>query len=269
MALLAVVSVALLFIAGLLYAPRYTRWRRARLLAKPFPDAWREILRRNVAVYARMPKAMRERLEARVQVFLAEKSFVGCAGQEIDDEVRVTIAGQACLLLLGREHGFFPRLANVLVYPAAFVAERLKPQPFGVLQEHREVLLGESWTHGQVVLSWEDALTGGRIGDDGRNVVIHEFAHQLDQEKGLANGAPHAAISPRWAAVFSHEFTRLQQRAAIGEPTLIDPYGATAPQEFFAVAAEVFFERPHELAAQHPELHGELVRYFRFDPRDW
>ena len=266
---LAVIAVALLVIAGLAFSPRLTRWRRARVLSRPFPPAWRSILRRNVALYARLPQAQRERLESLIQVFVAEKSFVGCAGQAIDDEVRVTIAGQACLLLLGRNAGIFPRLSNVLVYPGAFIAERIRPEPSGILQEHREVLLGESWTHGQVVLSWEDALAGGRDGDDGRNVVVHEFAHQLDQEKGHANGAPHAAISPRWAQVFTYEYARLRERAAAGEPTLIDPYGATAPQEFFAVAAEVFFERPQALAAEHPALFAELATYFRLDPRGW
>ena len=269
MALLAICAAALLVIAGLLFAPYVPQWRRRRALSQPFPAAWRAILRTNVAIYASLPPARRERLEELIRIFLAEKRFVGCAGQPIDDEVRVTIAAQACLLLLGREHRFFPRLVNVLVYPGAFVVERVRPEPSGILQERREVLSGESWTHGQVVLSWEDALAGGRIGDDGRNVVIHEFAHQLDQEKGYANGAPIAAASAQWAHVLSREYARLQQRAAVGEPTLIDPYGATAPHEFFAVASEVFFERPEALATEHPELYGELTRFYRLDPRTW
>ena len=133
----------------------------------------------------------------------------------------------------------------------------------------RRALSGESWEQGQILLSWDDVLAGAADPADGHNVVIHEFAHQLDQEKGYANGAPTAAISPRWAQVFAWEYARLQQRAALGEPTFIDPYGATAPQEFFAVASEVFFEQPGRLAMEHPDLFSELLRYYRVDPRAW
>lgn len=269
MALVAVLVIAAAVLAALLFGPRYTAWRRERARRGAFPEAWRAILRRNVAAYRALPPDRRGKLEELVRVFLAEKSFIGCAGQAIDDEVRLTIAAQACLLLLGRERGFFPRLGTVLVYPGAFLVERIRPEPSGVLQEHRQVLTGESWTNGQVVLSWQDVLEGGRIGDDGRNVVIHEFAHQLDQEKGYANGAPMDAVRRSWAQVFSREYAVLQQRATMGEPTLIDPYGATAPEEFFAVASEVFFERPQALAEQHPALYSELARYFALDPRAW
>ena len=269
MALVLVVAVAAAVIAALLLAPRYEAWQRERARGASFPEAWRAILRRNVAAYRRLPRAERTRLEGLVNVFLARKRFVGCAGQAIDDEIRLTVAAQACLLLLGRERGVYPRLHNVLVYPGAFAVERLRAEPSGILQEHRQVLTGESWSHGQVVLSWEDALAGGLVGDDGRNVVIHEFAHQLDQEKGHANGAPRGASTRAWADVFTREYATLQQRAAMGEPTLLDPYGATAPQEFFAVASEVFFEQPAALAAQHPGLYGELSRYYALDPRGW
>lgn len=264
-----IVAVGLAVIAALLLAPRFSAWRRERARARPFPEAWRAVLRRNVAAYRGLPRPQRQRLEGLVNVFLAEKRFIGCAGQAVDDEVRLTVAAQACLLLLGRERGVFPKLHNVLVYPGAFAVERLRAEPSGILQEHRQVLTGESWSHGQVVLSWDDALAGGMVGDDGRNVVIHEFAHQLDQEKGYANGAPRGAVTRKWAEILSREYAALQQRAAMGEPTLLDPYGATAPQEFFAVASEVFFEQPAALATHHPELYAELSRYYALDPRAW
>jgi Mlc titration factor MtfA (ptsG expression regulator) len=186
MAFLFVFGVAALVIAWLAGAPLLKARRRRRLREKPFPPAWRSILRRRVPLYLRLPTRLRRQLEGHVQVFLAEKGFSGCDGQEIDDEVRVTIAAQACLLLLDKPHDYFPRLHQVLVYPGAFIVERLRPEPSGVLQETRQVLSGESWSHGQVVLSWESVLEGAAIPDDGRNVVIHEFAHQLDQEKGFA-----------------------------------------------------------------------------------
>jgi Mlc titration factor MtfA (ptsG expression regulator) len=186
--------------------------------------------------------------------------------------VRVTIAAQACLLLLNRESHYFPRLRKILVYPAPFIVERLRLEPSGVLQETRHALSGESWTLGQVVLSWEDAANGAAIPDDGANVVIHEFAHQLDQEKGFANGAPPLGTRGRylaWSTVLSDEFERLRWTAAQGLPSLLNPYGATEPAEFFAVASEVFFEQSHRMAAEHPALYDELRRFYRVDPASW
>jgi Mlc titration factor MtfA (ptsG expression regulator) len=194
----------------------------------------------------------------------------------VDDEVRVTIAAQACLLLLGRKPRYFPSLSTILVYPGAFVVERLRPEPSGVLQETRQALSGESWSHGQVVLSWDDVLQGAADPCDGRNVVIHEFAHQLDQEKGYANGAPllpARARYERWSRVLGDEFARLREQAAWGpaaaQAPVLDLYGATDPAEFFAVASEAFFERPGELASAHPALYAELSAYYRVDPRNW
>jgi len=271
MAFLFVFGVAALVIAWLAGAPLLKARRRRRLREKPFPPVWRAILRRRVPLYLRLPARLRRQLEGHIQVFLAEKGFSGCDGQGVDDEVRLTIAAQACLLLLDREHDYFPRLHQVLVYPGAFIVERLRPEPSGVLQETRQVLSGESWSHGQVVLSWESVVEGAAIPDDGRNVVIHEFAHQLDQEKGFANGAP--MLERRryagWSRVMSEEFARLRERAALGEMTLLSDYGATDPAEFFAVASEVFFEQPGRLAAEHPALYDELGRYYRVNPRDW
>ena len=173
-----------LVIAWLAGEPAWDRWRRARVAARPFPAAWTAIVERRVPYVRRLPPDSRRALERHIQVFLAEKPFTGCAGMEITDEVRVTVAAQACLLLLGRRAGGFPGLRQVLVYPGAFLVERFHPVVVGgvVLQsEEPRVLSGESWTHGQVVLSWEGVLEGAVQPDDGRNVVIHEFAHQLDQ----------------------------------------------------------------------------------------
>lgn len=160
----------------------------------------------------------------------------------------------------------------MLVYPGPFVVHRERRDGLGLVSEHSRVHAGESWAHGQVVLSWPDVLEGAAIDDDGRNVVIHEFAHQLDQEKGHANGAPDLVDSqryPRWSRVLGQEYGRLQERLANREATLLDPYAATDPAEFFAVCSEAFFEQPHPLAAHHPELYAELSRYYRIDPRSW
>ena len=278
MAILLIAGAALLVAAWLAAQPLVVERRRRQVRAAPFPGAWRAILRLRVPRYSRLPFPLRRELEQLVQVFVAEKDFIGCDGQRIDDEVRVTVAAQACLLLLGRRPRYFPGLRTILVYPCAFVVEKLRPEPSGVLQETRQVLSGESWSLGQVVLSWEDVLEGAAVADDGRNVVIHEFAHQLDQEKGYANGAPLLAARARyerWARVLGEEFARLRSRrlaqfgSPAGEPPLLSDYGATDPAEFFAVASEVFFEQPRRMAAEHPALYAELAGYYRVDPRAW
>jgi len=267
------VLVTLLVIAFLVSGPFLAERRRRKIRERPFPSAWSAILERRVPYVRRLPAPLRRQLEQHIQVFIDEKPFIGCDGQVIDDEVRVTIAAQACLLILNRKPDYFPTLSQVLVYPSAFIVERVRAEPSGILQEERNALSGESWTHGQVVLSWEDTLQGAAIDHDGRNVVIHEFAHQLDQQKGYANGAPYLGGRdryPQWSAVLGHEFALLQQRSMSGEPPLIlSYYGATNPAEFFAVASEVFFEQPAAMATLHPALYDELKKLYRIDPLAW
>jgi Mlc titration factor MtfA (ptsG expression regulator) len=272
MPILITAGLALLVAAWLLAEPFLARQRRRRFRARPFPNDWREIVERRVPYVRRMPSELRAQLEKHIQVFMAEKEFVGCDGLEITDEVRVTIAAQACLLILNRASGYFPNLREILVYPGAFVVDRVRAEPSGVLQEQRQVLSGESWSRGQVVLSWEDALAGAAVDDDGRNVVIHEFAHQLDQEKGYANGAPALGRRERyrrWSSILGEEFARLRQQAWLNEPALFSYYGATDPAEFFAVISEVFFEQPRRMAAEHPALYAELRDLYRVDPASW
>ena len=274
MVLLAIAALPLLFAAWLALAPRLVERRRERLRAKPFPAAWRDILARRVPHYRRLPRDLRGQLEQHIQVFIAEKPFMGCAGQEITDEVRVTIAAQACLLILNRKPDYFPNLHQVLVYPGPFIVERFQPvEGNPVLQSYAtQTLTGESWTHGRIVISWEDALEGAAVPDDGRNVVIHEFAHQLDQQKGYANGAPWLGSRhryPRWSQALGEEYARLQQSSFTGEASLFNPYGATNPAEFFAVITETFFEQPQEMALLHPALYAELRGLYRVDPALW
>jgi MtfA peptidase len=253
----------------LMAQPRLLARRRQRLRSLAFPAAWRRILRRRVPLVARMPSHLQLRLKRHIQVFIAEKPFIGCQGQEITDEVRVTIAAQACLLLLGHETpDFFPRLKEVLVYPGAFVVEREQAVGSGVVREQRQTLSGESWSQGRVVLSWADSMAGAADPHDARNVVVHEFAHQIDQDDGTANGRPWRSTAPlrrRWQHVMDTAFERLQHTPS----TVIDAYGATDPAEFFAVTSEVFFERPAELAAEAPEVYREFSELYGLNPAQW
>jgi MtfA peptidase len=218
---------------------------------------------------ARLPSEMQMRLKRHIQVFIAEKPFIGCQGQPITDEVRVTIAAQACLLLLGHQRpDCYPRLKQILVYPDAFVVNRERPLGAGLVQEQRRTLAGESWTQGQVILSWSEVVAGAADPTDGRNVTLHEFAHQIDQDSGVADGRPwrpNRATRRRWAKVMGDAFERLRNEPS----TLIDGYGASDPAEFFAVVTEVFFERPQELAEEAPAVYGELAKLYRVNPAEW
>lgn len=270
------VAVALLLLAAVIAvgmaAPTLWRgWRRHRITRQPFPGTWREILRRRVPHYLELPAPHQRALRQRVQVLLAEVPFIGCDGLVIDDEIRVTIAGQAAFLLLGRG-GSFGALREVLVYPAEVVVPSVHTDGDGVVHERRAVLAGQSWQQGRVVLAWDAVLRGAADPHDGTNVVMHEFAHQIDQETGPANGAPYVGRgrAPRiWERVMSEAFAALQARLARGEEGLIDPYGATNPAEFLAVTTELFFERPQALAEAHPALYAQLRQCYRVDPVSW
>ena len=267
--MLVLTILSLLGVAALAAQPSWIAFRRARQRAQPFPAAWRRILRRRVPLVARLPVELQLRLKRHIQVFIAEKPFIGCQGQVITDEVRVTIAAHACLLLLGHPRpDYYPGLRQILVYPGAFIAQRERALGPGWVQEQRQTMAGESWSHGHVILSWAETLAGSADPGDGSNVALHEFAHQVDQDSGSADGQPwrpNPSLRRRWARVMGAAFERLQQQPS----TLIDPYGASDPAEFFAVLNEVFFERPRDLAAEEPLVYAELSELYRLDPVQW
>ncbi|HEY6511379.1 MAG TPA: M90 family metallopeptidase [Burkholderiaceae bacterium] len=269
---LGIVFVVAVMIGAALAAPTLARlWRRQRIARRPFPAAWRDIVRRRVPLARELPAAQQLLLKKRIQVLLADVPFVGCAGLEVNDEIRVTIAAQAAFLLLGRG-GSFGNLREVLVYPGHFVVPRSEVAAGGVVHEARDVLAGQSWQRGQVIVAWEAVRDGAADPHDGANVVMHEFAHQLDQDTGAANGAPYVgrgAVQQAWARVMNQEFDALRARLARAQPSVIEPYAATSPAEFFAVTTELFFERPGALAAERPELYEQLKRCYRLDPSAW
>jgi Mlc titration factor MtfA (ptsG expression regulator) len=247
--------------------------RRARLRAMPFPPAWEVVLDANAPACRGLPPDLRAQLYQHIQVFLAEKHFEGCNGFEITDDVRVTIAGQACLLLLNRETDYYPDLLTVLVYPSVFYADLQEPDESGhVVSEYFEDRSGESWDVGVVILSWEDIADYTSTGRSGYNVVLHEFAHQLDMENGSLDGMPRLgsrALRDEWARVFGEAYRRVERATLNNRRTLVDSYGIGDPAEFFAVVTESFFERPVALRREYPDLYARLSAYYCVDPAAW
>jgi len=246
------------------------RMRRRGLMQAPIPEAWRAILVRNLPPYRHLPPDLRDQLHGYLNIFLDEKRFEGCGGLELTDEIRVTIAAQACLLLIGRSGRCYPTLRSVLVYPHTYVAGGRRS--LGGDEEPASARLGESWQGGAVVLSWNSVKGGAANFGDGQNVTLHEFAHQLDQADGAADGTPVLGSAARyrsWVRLFSSEYTDFLARVAAHRKTVIDRYGATNPAEFFATASEAFFEKPAQLSRQHPELYEELKGFYRVDPLLW
>ncbi|MDH4038716.1 MAG: zinc-dependent peptidase [Candidatus Krumholzibacteria bacterium] len=249
------------------------RRRRARLAALPFPEDWARILAANAPAYRRLPGDLRNQLHGHVHIFLAEKTFEGCNGLEITDEIRVTIAGQACLLILNRETDCFPDLITILVYPSMFYADMVEPDEHQqIVSEYTEDRSGESWDVGVVILSWEDIVDYTSTGRAGYNLVLHEFAHQLDLENGAMDGMPRLPDRARrdtWRSVFSEAYARFERATMSNRRTLVDAYGAGDAAEFFAVVTESFFERPLALRREYTALYDELSAFYRVDPASW
>jgi Mlc titration factor MtfA (ptsG expression regulator) len=256
-----------------------TERRRRHILERPFPKEWNGILERNVAFLQDLDESEREHLRALVQVFIAEKHWEGCGGLVLDDEMKVTIAAEACRMILALDHSLFGDVESILVYPSAVVRPRSAPMMFGrgplIETDGGLPIDGESMRGGPVVLAWDSSRRGARDAH-GRNLVIHEFAHKIDQLNGAADGTPpleSASEARSWARVFSEAFLALRERVQAGEGEgprgggVLDAYGAKNEAEFFAVATEAFFERADALAEELPELYELMARFFRQDPR--
>ncbi|CAN5903829.1 zinc-dependent peptidase [soil metagenome] len=242
--------------------------RRKQVLAQPFPEDWDRIIDDNVVLAHRLDPASRQKLRELVQIFIAEKSWEGCGGLELTEEIQVTVAAQACLLVLGRTEDLYTDVASILIYPSTLITP---PRPLGFFEQprypvgHGSTVIGEAMLGGPVVLAWDAVIAGGR-GETMGNVVLHEFAHKLDMATGRIDGTPplaNKAERSRWAGVCSAAYTRHRTFTDAGWPTLMDAYGATNEAEFFAVSTESFFTRPQELAYEHPELYALLADFYR------
>ncbi len=247
----------------------FKKRRRNRLAAKPFPDEWLAIIERNVPYYKVLPEADQEELKRHIQIFIAEKRFEGCGGLKITDEIKVTIAAQACVLLLHRRTDYYPGLRSVLVYPRSYVAPRVPKLIGGVVVEGPDVRLGESWRRGSVVLSWDNVYRSAADIHDGHNVVFHEFAHQLDSTGARGDSTPvvqdHSTYIA-WARILEKDYEKLRRDISRNRDTFLDEYGAVNPAEFFAVATECFFEKPGDMQKLHPDLYNELKNFYQQDP---
>ncbi len=247
----------------------FKRRRREETAAGAFPSEWLSIIERNVPYYGRLTEADRTELQRHILIFLSEKRFEGCRGLQITDEIRLTVAAQACILLLHRRTDYYPGLKTILLYPEAYVARARRRIEGGLIAEGEEVRLGESWRRGSVVLSWDDVRRGAADIQDGQNVVFHEFAHQLDSSAGRGDSSEvlrRRSSFIAWARVLGANYEQLRRDVDAHRPTVLRAYGAVSPAEFFAVATEVFFERSGELAKKHPELYRELKNFYHQDP---
>jgi len=247
----------------------FKNWRRKRIVSQPFPDKWLAIIQRNVPLYNRLPPLDQKELQNHILIFLNEKYFEGCRGLQITDEIKVTIAAYACILLLHRKTDYYPGLSVVFVYPQAYIVRHRQHLPDGTVAEGMDVRIGESWRSGMVILSWDDVRRKAGDIQNGHNVVFHEFAHQLDSSGAKSDSTP--VLENRfayivWARTLQKEYDNLCHAVVSRRPAILDEYGTKNPAEFFAVATEYFFEKPRELRKLLPDLYEELKRFYQLDP---
>ena len=210
----------------------------------------------------------RKRLRTIALDFILGKSWQGAQGLTVTLEMQLEIALQACLLILNRSPGEYGGWEEIIIYPGDFIIPREEMDEAGVVHEYEDAVLGEAWEGGPLLLSWQQ-VESGDARDDGINVVIHEFAHKLDMATGVADGVPalpDATARRRWIAAFEPAYHDFCARVDRGEDTLIDPYAATAPAEFFAVLSEVFFEQAELLRHEYPDVYRELQSFYAQDP---
>lgn len=244
---------------------------RMRLMDSEFPEHWKEVLKKDFPLYNKLPNEIRDKLHSYINVFMEEKSFEACGSlDELTEEMCITIAAQACLLLVNGRCGFYDKLTTILVYPDMYSAGSQQNKDGTVGKSGSR--LGESWEKGTVILSWKHSLRGPAIANDGQNLVIHEFAHQLDQWDGAADGAPLKGFVNEhkdWSKNFQEAYDKHGKLLKAGRKLVIDAYGATNPAEFFAVSTETFFEKPRKLSKRYPDIYKELKNFYQLDPLSW
>lgn len=246
----------------------FRRWREGRILRQsPYSEADWQQARSRLPLLNQLSHEEQTRLRRLAILFLHDKSLEGAGGLVVSTELQLVIALQACLPILNLGLDWYDGWVSVVIHPAGFQPVHTETDEYGVVHEVSHALSGESWERGPVVLSAEDSLGGGIV--DGHNLVIHEFAHKLDMQNGVANGMPplHSDMSaPQWSAAFSQAYADLQKRLEHGHASPIDPYAATAPAEFFAVLSELFFEKPRNINDHYPQVYRQLAQFYRQNP---
>ena len=247
------------------------RAREEKLFKMPLDPGYVALLEQHVPIYSKLPQTLRDELHGHINIFLDRKKFIGKAGVEITDQIRLTVAGNACLLLLQGNNRRFSGFTSILIYPSTYEAPDVHHD--GLITTNRQsTRAGESWMRGPIVLSWTDMVAGSENAEDGHNVVIHEFAHKLDEQSGHMNGLPllrQDSHYEQWREVLSEEYEALQERAEKHQNKVLDAYGTVSPAEFFAVASESFFEKPVQMRKRLPELYGQLQTFYNVDPASW
>jgi Mlc titration factor MtfA (ptsG expression regulator) len=248
----------------------FTRWRVRRALQRhPLPaQAWHAVLTHTPCLQG-LSAVERAHLRELVVLFLQRKTLTGVQGLQLTDPMRLQIAAEACLPILHLGIDYYDGWYEVVVYPEGFRVKRQATDDVGLVSESDEVLSGEAWQRGPVILAWADIETDLETPRAGRNVIIHEFAHKLDMLNGRANGMPplHPGMPvPEWTAALEQAYTTLQRRIAHHQRGCVDAYGASSPAEFFAVLSEDFFTRPHHLQRECPAVYRQLCLFYRQDP---
>lgn len=244
--------------------------RRQELLEAALSDDERAIIADQVPLVRRLPQDLREKLEGKINLFLEQVEFQGCNGLDVTDEMALSIATQACLLVVNTE-AWYDDLTTVMVYPGAFKSVRAQMDGY-VVTETEIIRTGESWSRGPVILSWADSEQGAQDDRDGHNVVLHEFAHQLDNRSGHTDGVPllnRGQSFAEWSRVFEEAYKRHVRNVEAGRRTVIDAYGMEGYEEFFATSVEVFFEKPARLRHDEPDVYEQLQQLFCLDPATW
>jgi Mlc titration factor MtfA (ptsG expression regulator) len=265
-----VLTIVVLGLGYWLYRRRAKAQLRKDWLATPLTEHERAIVHEQVPLVRTLPDHLQQKLEGKINLFLSEFDFYGYNGLEITEEIELSIAAQACILVMNTD-AWFDHLTNVMVYPGAFRAKQAHHDGY-VVTEVNETRSGESWSRGPVILSWDCVVQGAANGRDGHNVVFHEFAHQLDDLTGHTNGVPILGKDQtftRWERVILDAFDRHVANTERGRKTAMDPYGAENHQEFFAVAIETFFEKPERFKKEEPQVYAELSKLLRLDPLEW
>jgi MtfA peptidase len=246
--------------------------RRRTILADPFPEPWLATLHESVGHYELLSEPAKKKLRDAVQIMIAEKEWEGCRGLELTDEMRVTIAALAAILILGLDDFYFDNVATILIYPNEYVVKEERGIGGGATVEAESDRLGEAHARGPVIVAWAEVRQNALAPGYGQNLVFHEFAHQLDMLNGAFDGTPNLLtddLAGRWADIMHREFRRLQDAERRGRDTLLDPYGAENPAEFFAVATECFFDSPRAMQRVYPPLYELFRDYYRQNPATW